>query len=131
VAQLCQHQEKLEELNTQVVIISFGTLPTVQKWMEENCVGFEVLLDRERTVYQAFGLDRSFWRSRNFKTRWVYFKAWLAGEKSHDSYGDDTSQLGGDFIINKDGILKLVYPSHDPTDRPPLSDLLKVLNKLQ
>lgn len=112
------------------MIISFGTLPAVQQWMEENCVSFTVLLDRDRRVYHDYGLERSFWRSRNLKTRWVYLQAWLAGHKSHKSHGDDTSQLGGDFIVDKNGLLRLVYPSHDPTDRPPLEDLLKVLDQL-
>ena len=95
--------------------------------MRENCADFTVLLDREREVYNAYELERSFWRSRNLKTRWYYFTAKLRGEKSGDSHGDDLDQLGGDFIIGKDGKFKLVYPSHDPTDRPPVEDLLRVL----
>ncbi len=95
--------------------------------MKETCTSYEVLLDRERIVYNAYSLERSYSRSRNLKTRWYYFKAWLSGKKTHDSYGDDTSQLGGDFIVDKDGSLRLVYPSHDPTDRPPVDDLLKIL----
>jgi hypothetical protein len=127
---LCERQEEFNKLSTRVFIVSFGTLPALQKWMKETCNSFDVLLDRERTVYNAYGLERSYWRSRNLKTRWVYFKAWLAGKKTPDSHGDDTSQLGGDFILDKHGILRLVYPSHDPTDRPPVDDLLKVLQNL-
>jgi hypothetical protein len=99
--------------------------------MKETCVSFEVLLDRERAVYDAYELERSYLRSRNLKTRWYYFKAWLSGKKAHDSHGDDTSQLGGDFIVDKKGILRLVYPSHDPTDRPPVDDLLDTLRAIQ
>ena len=58
------------------------------------------------------------------------FKAWLAGKKAHDSHGDDTSQLGGDFIVDRNGILRLVYPSHDPADRPPVDKLLNILKAL-
>jgi peroxiredoxin len=102
----------------------------VQQWLKEACVSFTVLLDSERTVYGAYGLERSYWRSRNLKTRWYYFKAWLSGKKPHDSHGDDTSQLGGDFIVDKNGILGLAYPSHDPTDRPPVDDLLSILDQI-
>jgi hypothetical protein len=112
------------------LIISFGTLPALQQWMKETCDSIEVLLDRDRIVYAAYGLERSFTRSRNLKTRWFYFKARLSGKKTHDSHGDDTSQLGGDFIVDKNGILRLVYPSHDPTDRPPVDHLLNILAEL-
>lgn len=98
--------------------------------MNENCNHFTVLLDRERQVYNAYGLEHSYWRSRNLKTRWYYFTAWLKGKKGGDSHGDDTSQLGGDFIIGQDSKFKLVYPSHDPTDRPPVEALLQVLDNL-
>jgi peroxiredoxin len=127
---LCQRQEDFRQQNTRVLIISFGTLPALQEWMKETCVSFEVLLDRERAVYDAYELERSYLRSRNLKTRWYYFKAWLSGKKAHDSHGDDTSQLGGDFIVDKKGVLRLVYPSHDPTDRPPVDDLLDTLRAI-
>ena len=128
---MCQNEEQFEQLNTRIVVVSFGTLPAAQSWMKESCVTFQVALDRERTVYKAYGLERSFWRSRNLKTLWYYFKAWLSGKKGFDSHGDDTSQLGGDFIIDKDGRLRLVYPSYDPTDRPPVEYIFDCLRKLQ
>lgn len=92
---------------------------------------FDVLLDHDRAIYKAYELERSYWRSRNMKTRWVYLKAWLDGRKAPDSYGDDTSQLGGDFIVDKNGILRLIYPSHDPTDRPPVDDLIAILKDIE
>ena len=127
MAQLCQHQNDLKDRDTRVIMISFGTLPAVQEWMNKHCTHFTVLLDRDRKIYDAYGLERSYWHSRNLKTRWYYFTAMLRGEKGGDSHSDDLDQLGGDFIIGKDGRFKLVYPSHDPTDRPPAKDLLKIL----
>lgn len=119
------------ELQTEVVIVSFGTLPAVLNWLREACSSFEVVMDHDRAVYKAYGLERSYWRSRTLKTRWYYFKAWLAGKQTHASHNEDTSQLGGDFIVGKDGKLHLVHPSHDPTDRPDVDALLGLLQQLQ
>jgi len=127
---LCARHKDFEALNTRVFIISFGKFPAVQQWMKETCNAFTVLLDRERVVYKAYQLEHSFWRSRNLKTRWVYFKAWLSGKPRYDSHGDDTSQLGGDFIVDKDNILRFVNPSHDPTDRPTVDKLMNVLRQI-
>jgi len=88
------------------------------------------MLDREREVYKSYQLERSYWRSRSLKTIWVYFKARLAGKKAHDSHGDDTNQLGGDFIVDVQGKLRFVYPSYDPADRPSVDQLLEVLKGL-
>jgi hypothetical protein len=127
---LCDRQSKFAELNTRVIVVSFGTLPAVQQWLKETCGNFTVLLDRERTVYNAYGLERSKLRSKSPRTIWLYFTRWLQGQKFHDSHGDDTSQLGGDFIVDTNGNLRFIYPSHDPADRPSVEKLLAVLEKI-
>jgi peroxiredoxin len=127
---LCARQEEFAKLNTRVFIISFGTLPALQQWMNEVCGTFTVLLDRERTVYQAYGLERSRLRSWHPRVVWIYIKRWFQRGDFYDSHGDDTAQLGGDFIVDKNGILRLAHPSQEPTDRPSVDELLKILKKL-
>jgi hypothetical protein len=127
---LCARQEEFAQLNTRVFIISFGTLPALQQWMNEVCGTFTVLLDRERVAYKAYQLDRSRLRSWHPRVVWVYIKRWFQHGKFYDSHGDDTSQLGGDFIVDQAGLLRLVHPSHDPTDRPSVDELVKALAKL-
>lgn len=99
--------------------------------MKEVCGEFTILLDRDRFAYKAYHLERSRLRSRHPRVVWMYIKRWFQRGKFFDSHGDDTSQLGGDFIVDKNGILRLVYPSHDPTDRPSVDELVKVLGQLQ
>lgn len=127
---MCDRQEEFAKLNTRVFIISFGTLPALQQWMNEVCGTFTVLLDRDRVAYQAYGLERSRLRSWHPRVVWIYIKRWFQRGEFYDSHGDDTSQLGGDFIVDKKGILRLVHASHDPTDRPSVEELLKVLKTL-
>ncbi len=100
--------------------------------MRDTCNSFDVLLDRERSVYQAYQLDRSRWRSWSPRTIWTYAKLLAAGRKwIPKDEGADTSQLGGDFIIDSNGLLRLAYRSEDPADRPPVNDLLAILNRLR
>ena len=79
MAQLCQHQEELDRLNAEVLIISFGTLPAAEKWLEETCSPFRLLLDPERAVYEAYGLERSLARSWNLRTIWRYVQLLTSG----------------------------------------------------
>lgn len=129
MAQLCPHQEALDELNTRVWIISFGTLPAAQAWLEETCASFPVLLDPDRESYRDYGLEHSLLRSWNLKTMWRYAQLLTAGRRWRGIQGD-SAQLGGDFIVDRNGIVRLAYPSRDPTDRPPVDDLLAVLHGL-
>jgi hypothetical protein len=89
-----------------------------------------MLLDPELLAYQAYGLKHSFWRSWSPRTIWYYARAVMRREPLPESH-EDTHQLGGDFIVDRQGTLRLSHPSADPTDRPPVSKILSVLQAIQ
>ena len=60
---------------------------------------------------------------------WRYARLLAAGRKWRGIQGDST-QLGGDFIVDASGIVRLAYRSHDPTDRPSAEQLLAILREL-
>jgi peroxiredoxin len=127
---LCQRQEEFSQFNTKVIIVSFGTLPALQAWMRDTCNTFQVLLDSERKAYQDYQLETSRWRSWTPNTLWTYAKLLAAGRKWLPKEGD-TSQMGGDFIVDTSGIVRLAYRSKDPADRPPVDALLNIIQKMQ
>jgi len=129
VAQLRQQQDELSRLNTQVLVISFGADYWARAWREETQSPFPLLLDPQRSIYRAYGLERSLLRSWNLRTMWLYVRLLLAGRKWR-GIQDDSAQLGGDFIVDADGIVRLAYRSHDPTDRPAVEALLEVVGGL-
>jgi len=130
VAQLCQKIDKLQDLNTKVIIISFGTYPAAQAWLKETCTPFQVLLDTDRVICQAYGLGRSFLRSWGPKTIRRYVRLLAAGRKWRGIQGDST-QLGGDFIVDANGVIQLAYRSHDPTDRSAVDTVMRLLGGLK
>jgi len=106
------------------LIFSFGTLPAAERWLEETCNPFRLLLDPERTVYKAYGLERSLARSWNLRTIWRYVQLLTSGRRWRSIQGD-SAQLGGDFVVDANGIVQLAHRSHDPAQHPPrLSHLL-------
>ena len=129
MAQLCQHLEELGQMNSQVLIITFGSLLGAQAWLEETCPPFQLLMDPERKVYQAYGLERSIFRSWNLLTILTYVKLLTSGRKWRGIQGD-SAQLGGDFIVDAQGKILLAYHSYDPTDRPPVHDLMAILRSI-
>ncbi len=97
--------------------------------MKETCNAFDVLLDPDRSVYRAYELEESRWRSWSPKTLWTYAKLLLSGRKWLPKEGD-TSQMGGDFIIDSMGIVRLAYRSKEPADRPGVGQLLDILKNI-
>jgi peroxiredoxin len=110
-------------------MISFGDSFSAQQWLAETNDCFQLLVDPEREVYQAYGLQKSVWRSWNIKTLVRYVQLMLDGQQWRGIQGDST-QLGGDFLIDAQGVLRLAYRSQDPTDRPSVTMLLDMLRQL-
>lgn len=106
-------------MNTEVWAISFSEPHLARRWIQETCSPFRLLLDPERTVYRAYGLRRSYVAGWSPKTVWFYIRLLLSGRKWRGIQGD-SAQLGGDFILDKEGTVRLAYPSRDAADRPPL-----------
>jgi peroxiredoxin len=129
VTQLRPYYEAIKALNTEVFLISFETGYWLQVWLAETEVPFPLLLDPTRRAYQAYGLERSRLRSWGPKNLWYYTRARLSGRQLHKT-GGDTAQLGGDFIVDTEGIVRLAHPSREPTDRPQIAELLIVLAQL-
>ena len=129
MAQLCQNLDEIQAYNTKVMIISFGSFPAAHAWLIETCTPFHILLDSERVVYRAYGLERSLLRSWGAKTMWRYVQLLASGRKWRGILGD-SAQLGGDFIVDANGVVRLAYRSHDPTDRPSVDTLINQLHQL-
>jgi peroxiredoxin len=129
VAQLCLHKEELERLNVEVLLVSFSSIKYARKWIEEVCWIFRLLVDHEKETYRLYGLDSSLLRTWNLKIIWSYVKLMRAGRKWQGIQGD-SAQMGGDFVIDTDAIVRFAYRSHDPTDRPSVETLMKVLRRV-
>lgn len=60
---------------------------------------------------------------------WRYVQLLASGRKWRGIQGD-SAQLGGDFIVDANGVVRLAYRSHDPTDRPSVDTLINQLHQL-
>ena len=129
MAQLCQHTDELQQLGTEVLLVSFSSLGYARRWIEETCAPFRLLLDRERQVYRTYGLGSSLLKSWGLKNVWSYVKLMRAGRKWRGIQGN-SAQMGGDFIVDAEGIVRLAYRSEDPTDRPPVERLMSILRRI-
>lgn len=126
MAQVVSHAEQIQAAQTDVVTVSFGTPYWSQIWLQETKSPFPFLIDVERTAYGAYGLESSILRSWSPANLWYYAKAVTQKRETYGKRGD-THQLGGDFVIDPQGIIRLAHPSRQPTDRPSVATILKML----
>ncbi|ESP02929.1 hypothetical protein LOTGIDRAFT_111068, partial [Lottia gigantea] len=84
-------------------------------------------------VYRAFGLNRSVSKVWSISCMIYYGEQMAQGRdlpKPYQHIHDDPIQMGGDFIIDKEGKMKLVYCSKASNDRPNVEHVLRTLQVL-
>lgn len=83
--------------------------------------------DPPRGVYHAYGLGRnSVLRVYGPRILWGYGIRWLLrGEPPRIQA--DPLQRGGDFVIGRDGHIRLAHMGRDQADRPPILAILDAL----
>ena len=122
------HQEQFAKQGAYVVTISFASRPHwAEAWLAETQSPFPLLIDPERHSYRAYGLESSILRSWGLQNLAYYARAMGRGEKLIREKRGDTHQLGGDFIIDRAGVIRFAQPSRNPTHRPTIPTLLALL----
>ncbi|KAG7265013.1 hypothetical protein CRUP_038118, partial [Coryphaenoides rupestris] len=78
-------------------------------------------------IYRAFGLGLSYANVLKFDFLLQAAKDQIAGRDSPDiprQLLGNVYQMGGDFVLDKEGKVCLCHPSQHPMDRPAMADLL-------
>ena len=123
-----QHYPGIQAMGGEVVAVSFEPGERVAQLALQMQLPFPALSDPERKAYGAYELGAGSW-SRIFspKTVWAYLKHFAFGGR-YEHRSSDWKQLGGDFILNADGLVTFEYRSAAPHDRPQVSRLVALLN---
>ena len=112
----------------EVLVVSFAGPPRVAAYLERYPLPFPVAADPTLAAYRAFSLGRTSWATffrGGVLGRYLglIFRGWLPWA----SAGEDVLQLGGDFVLDGAGRLVYAHASAEPTDRPPVAELLAAL----
>ena len=130
MAQLRQRYEEVKSAGGEVLMISSAPLEYLERYVRELRLPFVALSDTERKAYRAYGLkSASFFKVYSPSVLWGYVKMILGGERLRKPVGD-TLQLGGDFVVDGEGVLRLVHPSRSADDRPPIDELVSLVKQL-
>ena len=115
--------------DTDVVVITFAEQVNLTPYLARHELPFPVLSDTSLSAYRAFGIGRGTVR-RVWGLRMVRRYIEIFREQGFELPGkatEDTLQLGGNFIIDPDGILIYGYWGKGPDDRPSVRALIDTI----
>lgn len=119
---------KLDEIGATAIFVVHDDAAAVRSGLLEGLdVPFPVLVDIERQAYGEWGMGRSslarIWLDPGV---WRAYAGMVASGQRLRRPGRDTLQLGGDFIVDRAGVLTYARPQVRD-DRPPVTELIRHL----
>ena len=123
------HYEEIRQLGGAVLVVSFAQPALLAVYERAQALPFPLVTDPSLMAYRAFGLERTSWRELlRGRVVWRYARLMLRGwAPQRPNTGEDVLQLGGDFVLDERRRLVYAYRSAEPTDRPPIAELLQAV----
>lgn len=118
--------ERLRAAGVSALVVSQAKPAVLATFLRRHPQPVPVVCDPDRAGYRAFGLERTSWLSFfRPSVMWGYLRLIVRGGKVRVPYPDeDVLQLGGDFLLDREGRVVFAHPSRTATDRPGIDTLL-------
>ena len=118
-------RDRLADLgDAEVAVVLFTRQRNLRGYRSRFVAPLTVLTDEDRSLYRAYGLGRGpVWRV--FGPSAVRRELELVARgRRQERPTEDVLQLGGDFVVGRDGKLVYVFRSKSPDDRPSVDELV-------
>lgn len=117
----------MDELDVRVKIITFDDDFLAKAYVEDAKIPWPLLMDAKMEVYSRYGLKRAnWWTLYNPVSIAGYLWLMIRGTRP-GTPGKDWNQLGGDVLIDPEGIVRAHYTSSNPHDRPNIDSFLNII----
>ena len=118
MSQLRQHRRWFAAHEVELLVVTFEQDWRAKQYVSETGLEFPLCLDHDRVLYRGYGMERGSTRKiLGIGNWWHYIKLMLRGRRVHRPT-DDIYQLGGDVLVDPNGIVRLHFVSETPVDRP-------------
>jgi hypothetical protein len=124
--QLRQSYPGLLEAGLQIVVIGMGTPEQSHAFRAQLNLPFPVLSDPEKRAYRAYGLGRVSWRKEVRPDNLVGLVRHAARHGVAATPDQDMRQLGGYFLVGREGKLLGAYPYERIADLTDIDALIKI-----
>lgn len=129
---MINRQKKIESLGAKVLVVAYDEPSLLSaKMLHDVALPFPLLLDRTRETYARWGMGRTGLTGAMLSPslNWRYLKLLVKGERFL-GFAPDMFQLGGDFLVDKQGTLAFAYRMRNNGDRIETGALLDELARI-
>lgn len=117
-------ESELDTRRVAVAVVTFDSGPIVETWVRQTEFEWPLLLDTKRDLYRTYGMLRGrAWDLYGPPAIWAYLKLMARGRWLRRP-GSDVTQLGGDVLVDPEGVVRLHHVGSGPADRPSISSIV-------
>jgi len=123
------HYAEIVHLGGDVLAVSFAQPAQIGQYLKRTPLPFPLVSDPSLAAYRAYGLERTSWSALlGFRSILRYLRLIFRGwPPRRPNQGEDVLQLGGDFVLDRNGRVVYAYRSAESTDRPAMRELLEAI----
>lgn len=126
---MIERKAEIDSLGAAVVLVAYDRPSLLQaKMLHHLTLPYPLLLDAEKKAYAAWGLGRTGLGGAMLSPslNWRYLKLLLRGERFL-GLAPDMFQLGGDFVVDRQGYLRFAHRMRNNGDRADVAILMDQL----
>ncbi len=127
LAQLREHADEIDAMGAGVVGVATGAGWQAERLMEQG-TPFPLLVDRERNVFRALGLERIRWYRWLLPTTWWRYAKGSRGARQGALTGD-ILQAPGVAVIAPDRRVLYLYRGRTLADYPPVAEVIAAVRR--
>lgn len=127
VHELIENFDSISSKGYKIIAIYESNNSTLKEYLAESAVPFTVIGDPTLKLYKEFGVEKSFWKMLGSVFKKQPKDAMKKGSKLFPKKlkrDGNITRLPADFIIDENGILKVVYYGTDIGDHLPITEIL-------
>ena len=120
-----QSDSTLRDLGIRVLVVTFENQVAATEYVAETGVRWPIVVDERRELYRAYDLKRAKWYHLvGPRTLFAYAKEAVRGTFPRRPVAD-TTQQGGDVLIDPDGVVRFHHVGAGSGYRPTLAQILE------
>lgn len=124
-----EREDEFQALGVRIKIVTFDGDTLAKSYVRQMKLTWPLLEDPNRELYRAYGMTRgSWWQIYSPASILDYLRLIFSG-RLPGRPGKDWRQLGGDVLIDPEGIVRLHHLSQTPHDRPSIAAILAAVKK--
>jgi hypothetical protein len=118
-------ENEINALGLRILVVTFENNSVTQAYVRDTNLQWPIMVDESRELYKAYHMLRGrWWDIYGPASWWIYAKLLFKGRRMAAS-SSDFNQLGGDVLIDPDGVVRIHHVGNGPADRPTVASIIE------